>query len=57
MVEILEKINNDTPTMCKNNSRKSAYSSGFSPLKNCNGLISLKPANGYYSYTQRCKAF
>ena len=41
-------------TMCKNNSRKSAYSGGFSPLQNCNGLIGLKPAIGYYSYTQRC---
>ena len=40
-------------TMCKNNSRRSAYSSGFSPLQNCNGLIGLSPANGYYSYTHR----
>jgi len=40
-------------TMCKNNSRESAYSGGFSPLQNCNGLISLSPAIGYYSYTDR----
>lgn len=39
--------------MCKNNSRESAYSGGFSPLQYRNGLIGLSPAIGYYSYTQR----
>ncbi len=39
--------------MCKNNSRESACSGGLSPLQNCNDLIGLSPAIGYYSYTQR----
>ena len=40
-------------TMCKNNSRESAYSGGFIPLQNCIDLIGLSPAIGYYSYTKR----
>ena len=39
-------------TMCKNNSRESAYSGGFIPLQNCIDLIGLSPAIGYYSYTK-----
>src|SRR5690606_17038406 len=30
---------------------------GCSPLKNRNGLISLKPAIAYFAYTERCKQF
>jgi hypothetical protein len=43
-------------TMCKNNSRESAYSGGFSSHQNCCSLIGLSSAIGYYSYTHRCWA-
>ncbi len=36
------------------NRRDSSKFKGCSPLQLCNGLIDLKPANGYYSYTNRC---
>lgn len=39
--------------MCKNNSQVNAYSGGFCPLQNSNGLIEDLPEVGYYSYTQR----
>lgn len=40
-------------TICKNNSRESACSGGFSPLQNCSGLIGLSSANGYYPGNNR----
>lgn len=39
------------------NRRDCSNFKGCSPLKNCNGLISLKPAIAYFAYTYRCKAF
>ena len=35
------------------NRRDSSNSNGCSPLQNCNGLISLKPAIAYFAYTYR----
>src|SRR5690554_8224643 len=35
------------------NRRNSSKFYGCSPLQNCNGLISLKPAIAYFAYTQR----
>ena len=53
MVGILEKINNDTPTMYKNNSRDSSVIKGYSPLQFSCNLTGKCHAVGYYSYTQR----
>ena len=39
--------------MYKNNSRFSSKFKGYSPLQLSCNLIGLKPAVGYYSYTQR----
>ena len=39
------------------NRRDSSKFNGCSPLQNCNGLISLKPAIAYFAYTKRCSAF
>ena len=41
--------------MYKNNSRNSSKFKGCSPLQNCIGLISLKPAIAYFAYTKRYK--
>ena len=57
MVGILEKINNDTPTMYKNNSRDSSVIKGYSPLQLSCNLTGKCHAVGYYSYTQRCVQF
>jgi len=38
------------------NRRDSGKFNVCSPLQNCNGLISLKPAIAYFAYTQRCGA-
>ena len=35
------------------NRRDSNKFKGCSPLQNCNGLISLKPAIAYFAYTKR----
>ena len=35
------------------NRRASSKIKVCSPLQNCNGLISLKPAAAYFAYTQR----
>ncbi len=35
------------------NRRNSSKFNGCSPLQNCSGLISLKPAIAYFAYTQR----
>ena len=43
--------------MYKNNSRSSSKFNGCSPLQLSCNLTGMKPANGYYSYTNRCKAF
>ena len=37
------------------NRRNSSKFKGCSPLKNRNGLISLKPAIAYFAYTKRYK--
>src|SRR5690606_5245037 len=39
------------------NRRDSSKFNGCSPLQNCNGLISLKPAIAYFAYTKRCATF
>lgn len=39
------------------NRRDSSNFKGCSPLQNCNGLISLKPAVAYFAYTYRCRSF
>ena len=46
--------NNEDTTICKNNSRDSGLSKVCSPLQlSCNSTV-MKPAIGYYSYTNRC---
>jgi hypothetical protein len=40
-------------TMYKNNSRDSSNIKGCSPLHLSSNLTGMKPAIGYYSYTQR----
>lgn len=35
------------------NRRDSSDFKGCSPLQNCSGLISLKPAIAYFAYTKR----
>ena len=42
-----------TTTMYIQNRRDSSKFEGCSPLKLCNGLISLKPAIAYFAYTKR----
>ena len=42
------------PTMYKNNSRLSRFGNSRSPLKIVSILTRDLPANGYYSYTNRC---
>ena len=39
--------------MYKNNSRSGSKIKGCSPLQLCCNLTGMKPANGYYSYTNR----
>lgn len=39
------------------NRRNSCKFKGCSPLQNCNGLISLKPAIAYIAYTKRYAQF
>ena len=45
------EINNETPTMYKNNSRGSSKFKGCSPLQLPCNLTGLKPEIGYYSYS------
>ena len=54
MIDIQPEINEHQPlTMYKNNSRASSKLKGCSPLQLSCNLTGLKPAIGYYSYTQR----
>ncbi len=39
------------------NRRDGSNFNGCSPLKNCIGLIGLKPAIAYFAYTKRCTPF
>ena len=41
--------------MYKNNSRDSSNFEGYSPLQLSCDLTGMKPAIGYYSYTNRCE--
>ena len=41
------------PTQYIQNRRNSSKFNGSSPLQNCNGLISWKPAIAYFAYTKR----
>ncbi len=41
--------------MYKNNSRDSSKLKGCSPLQLFCNLKGMKPAIGYYSYTERCR--
>jgi hypothetical protein len=47
------KINNEGITMHKNSSRFSCKFKGCSPLRLSCSLTGMKPAIGYYSYTNR----
>lgn len=48
---------NERLTMYKNNSRDSSKFKGCSPLQFSCNLTGKYHANGYYSYTQRYRAF
>ena len=50
----IERGNNDTPTMYKNNSRHCSNFRGCSPHQRLFRLKSLHPAIGCYSCTHRC---
>ena len=52
ILDIVKKLRNTT--MYIQNRRDSSKIKGCSPLQNCNGLISLKPAIAYFAYTKRC---
>ncbi len=43
--------------MCKNNSRDSSNFKACKPLQHLCNLTSMKPAIGYYSYTNRYVPF
>ena len=51
ILDIVKKLRNTT--MYIQNRRDSSKFKGCSPLQNCNGLISLKPAIAYFAYTKR----